>query len=73
MNPKYEFISNHREQLIIQTRQNNLIRSCRARQNGLRGKIFDKLGDALISSGSWLKKISRSPIDGNSVTIYSQN
>ncbi len=73
MNPQYEFISNHREQLIIQTQQNNLIRSCRAHQNGLRGKIFDKLGDALISSGSWLKKISRSPIDDNSVTIYSQN
>lgn len=73
MNPKYEFISNHREQLIIQTQQNNLIRSCRARQDGLPGKIFDKLGDALISGGSWLKKISRSPIEDNSVTIYSQN
>ena len=73
MNPQYEFISNHREQLIIQTQQNNLIRSRRAHQNGLREKIFDKLGDTLISSGSWLKKISRSPIDDNSVTIYSQN
>lgn len=73
MNPKYEFISNHREQLIIQTQQINLIRNCRDHQNGLPGKIFDKLGDALISSGSWLKKISRSPIDDNSVTIYSQN
>ena len=73
MNPDYEFISNHREQLIIQTQQNNMIRSCRAQQNGLRGKIFDKFGDALISSGSWLNKISRSPIDDNSVTIYSHN
>jgi len=73
MNPQYEFISNHREEMIVQTRLNNLIRSCRAQQNGLRGKIFDKLGDELISSGSWLKKISRSPIDDNSVTIYSQN
>jgi hypothetical protein len=73
MNPNYEFISNHQEQLLIQSQQNNLIRSSRAHQNGLRGKIFDKLGDALISSGSWLKKISRSPIDDNSVTIYSQN
>jgi hypothetical protein len=73
MNPKYEFISNHREQLLIQAQQNNLIRNCRADQNGLRGKIFGKLGEALISSGSWLKKISRSPIEDNSVTIYSQN
>jgi len=73
MNLNYEFISNHQEQLLIQSQQNNLIRSSRAHQNGLRGKIFDKLGDALISSGSWLKKISRSPIDDNSVTIYSQN
>jgi len=73
MNPQYEFISNHREEMIVQTRLNNLIRSCRAQQNGLRGKIFGKLGDALISSGSWLKKISRSPIYDNSGTIYSQN
>ena len=73
MNPQYEFISNHREEMIVQTRLNNLIRSFRAQQNGLRGKIFGKLSDALISSGSWLKKISRSPIDDNSVTIYSQN
>ena len=73
MNPQYEFISNHREEMIVQTRLNNLIRNRRAQQNGLRGKIFDKLDDALIASGSWLKKISRSPIDDNSVTIYSQN
>ena len=73
MNPNYEFISNHREEMIIQTQQNNLIRSRRAHQIGLPGKIFDKLGDALITSGSWLKKISRSPIEDNSVTIFLQN
>lgn len=73
MDFQYEFISNLREQMIVQTRLNYLIRSRRAQQKGLRGKIFDKLGDALIFSGSWLKKISRSPIDDNSVKIYSQN
>ena len=73
MNPKYEFISNHREEMIVQTQLNILVRSCRVQRHGLRGWMFDKLGDVLISSGSWLKKISRSPIDDNSVTIYSQN
>jgi len=73
MNPQYEFISNHREEMIVQTQLNNLVRSCRVQRHGLRGWMFDKLGDVLISSGSWLKKISRSPIDDNSVTIYSQN
>ncbi len=72
MNPQYEFISNHREQ-IVQTQLNNLVHSRKAHRHGLPGNIFDKLGDALISSGSWLWKISRLPIDDNSVTIYSQN
>lgn len=73
MNPQYEFISNHREEMIVQTRLNHLVRSRKAPQKSLRGKIFDKLGDGLIFSGSWLKKISRSAIEDNSVTIYSQN
>jgi hypothetical protein len=73
MNPQYEFISNHREEMIVQIQLNNLVRSCRVQRHGLRGWMFDKLGDALISSGSWFKKISRSHIDDNSVTIYSQN
>jgi hypothetical protein len=73
MNPQYEFISNHREEMIVQTQLNNLVRSCRDQRHDFRGWIFDKLGDALISSGSWLKKISRSSIEDNSVTIYSQN
>jgi hypothetical protein len=73
MNPQYEFISNQREEMLVQTRLSYSIRNCNAQRHSLRGKIVGKLGDALIASGSWLKKNSRSPMDDNSVTIYSQN
>ena len=73
MNPHYEFLDAHREQMIVQTKLNQMVRGRANSQSGMRGKIFDRLGDVLISSGSWLKKTSRSPVDETSVTFYPQN
>ena len=73
MNPQYDFLSAHREQMIVQTKLNQMVRGRANKQLGMRGRIFDRLGDVLITSGSWLKMTSQSPVDETSVTIYSQN
>ncbi len=73
MNPQYEFITNLQERMLDQARLNFMIRCCRNQQLGLRGIFFDRLGDVMISGGSWLKKLSGSSIDESSVAIYSQN
>ena len=72
MNPQYDFLSAHREQMIVQTKLNQMVRGRANKQLGMRGRIFDRLGDVLITSGSWLKKTSQSPVDETSVTFYSQ-
>lgn len=72
MDPQYDFLSTHREQLLVQAKINQMLQKRGNNQVGLRGKIFSRLGDVLISSGTWFKKSSRSPANENSVTIYSQ-
>jgi hypothetical protein len=69
MNPKFEFFTN-------QWKQNNSQRSPRMEKDenqssepGFRGKLFDLLGNAMISGGTWLKKSSKSQIDDQSVAI----
>lgn len=73
MNPKYEFISNQRGKMIVQSQIDYAIHDRRAPHSGLPGKFMDKFGDVLIASGSWLKKISQVPTDENSVTVYPQS
>lgn len=72
MHPQYDFLSAQREQLVIQTRQQEMVRGNSTRQPGIGGKMLSGLGDVLIASGSWLKKTGQSPIDDKSVS-YSQN
>lgn len=69
MNPKFEFFTN-------QWKQNNSQRSPRMEKDenqssepGFRGKLFDLLGNAMISGGTRLKKSSKSQIDDQSVAI----
>jgi len=73
MNPKYDFITDLQEQMIVYAEQNQFIRRSGVNQKGMRSRVCDNLGDVLISTGSWLKKVSRSNADKNSVAIYSQN
>ncbi len=73
MNPHYDFLSAQREQMIVQTKLNQIVHGRANKQLGMRGRMFNRLGDVLIASGSWLKKTSQSPVDEISVTFYSQN
>ena len=73
MNPQYEFISKQQEQLISLAHQTKLLQKRQVRRYGVWGKIIDRFGDVLIDSGSWMKRVSRSPIEDNSVGIYTQN
>lgn len=70
MNPNYEFISAWREQMIAQGRLNLLLRN---NHPGVRVRLFLKLGDILINSGSWLKRAAHSPIEENLIPLYTQN
>jgi hypothetical protein len=73
MDMRHEFMTNHQEQMIAQARINLEIRSVTKGQAGLQGLIFDRLGEAMIAMGTWLKKKSNAPIINNSVKFYSQN
>lgn len=73
MNPQYDFITDHQEQMIVYAEQNQIIRRSGVNHKGLQSRVFNNLGDVLISTGTWLKKMSRSNVDKNSVVIYSQN
>jgi hypothetical protein len=73
MNPQYDFIMDHQEQMIVYAEQNQLIRRSRINHKGLQSRVFTSLGDVLISAGTWLKKVSRSNVDKNSVVMYSKN
>jgi hypothetical protein len=70
MNPNYEFISAWREHMIAQGRLNLLLKN---NHPGVRARLFLKVGDMLINSGSWLKRAAPSPIEENSIPLYSQN
>ena len=73
MNPHYKFISDQREQLISPTHYTHQLRSRREKRYGLWVKVIDRLGDVLIGCGSWMKRVSSSPSEDNSVRIYTQN
>jgi hypothetical protein len=70
MNPKYEFISAWREQMMAAGHQNLFLKNS---QLGVRAKLFLKLGDVLINSGSWLKRAAHSSVEKNAMSLYTQN
>jgi hypothetical protein len=59
--------------MISQSRLSIEIDKNRIQKLGMRGKLFDRLGDVLISGGTWLKKSSKSKINDHSMTIFSRN
>ena len=73
MNPNYEFINKRQDQLLDQSQRIYLLRSFQMQKYSAWRRLIDHCGDLLITSGSWLKKASRAPIDKNSMGIYTQN
>jgi hypothetical protein len=73
MNPNYEFINKGQDQLMAQSQRLCLLRSFRPRKFSAWRRLFDYCGDLLITTGSWLKKASRAPIEKKSMGIYTQN
>ena len=72
MNRHYEFLEHQREQMITLTQNNMVIQRSKSQEIGFKSKLFDRLGDMMISSGSWLKKSSRSRKEDHSVAFYSR-
>jgi hypothetical protein len=73
MNPDYEFFTNQWKDMISQSQLSFEIEKNRNQESGFRGKLFDRLGNVMISGGTWLKKSSKSQIEDHSVAIYSRN
>ena len=73
MNPHYDLISNQQEQLISLSQRTNNLRNMQDQRNGTWGKVIGGFGDVLIICGSWMKRVSSSPIEEKSVGVYSQN
>lgn len=73
MNPHYEFISNHLEEMVLQAKNDAALKHSRTHPYGLLGKTAARLGDALIKCGSWLKKQSRTPVENTTMRIYTQH
>lgn len=73
MDPQYEFLSTRHDQLIEQSQRIQSLRKCSLYRQSLREKVMDSLGDAMISCGSWLKRVSGSELDQNSSVFLSQN
>ena len=73
MNPHYDFISNQHEQLISLSQHTSKLRNMQDQRNGTWGKVIGGFGDVLISCGSWMKRVSSSPIEENSIGVYTQN
>lgn len=59
MIPKFEFLTHQSQQMISQRQNNMKIDKYRTQEPGLRGRMFDRLGDVMISGGMWLKKSSK--------------
>jgi len=73
MNGYYEYILAQQNQLVKWSHRANYLRSCQEQHHGAWVRIIGRFGDVLISCGAWMKRVSSSPIDDNSVGIYSQN
>ena len=73
MNPDYEFLTHQWKQMVSQPRLSLAIEKDRNRKSGIRGKLFYRMGDVMISGGIWLKKLSKSQHNGRSVAIQSRN
>ena len=73
MNPQYDFISKQHEQLISLSQRTNSLRNIQEQRNGAWGKVIGRCGDVLIDCGSWMKRVSSSPIEDNSAGVYTQN
>lgn len=73
MVPKYEFWTNQWKAKNSQNRQITDNRKYLNSEPGLRGKLFDLLGDAMISGGTWLKKSSQPQIDDHSAALNTRN
>jgi len=73
MDPYYEYILYQQEQLITLSSRATYLRSLQDQRFGTWGKFIDKCGDVLINFGSWMKRVSNSSINENSVGVYTQN
>lgn len=69
----YEFIMEQQEQLITLSDRANYLRRYHEQRSSAWGRFVNWCGDVLIDCGSWMKRVSHSPIDENSVGIYSRN
>ena len=69
----YEFIMEQQEQLITLSYRASYLRRYHEQRSSAWGRVINWCGDALIDCGSWMKRVSSSPIDKNSVGIYSRN
>lgn len=69
----YEFIVKQQEQLITLSHRAVYLHSYQEKRSNAWGRFVHWCGDVLIDCGSWLKRVSISPKDDNSVGIYSRN
>ena len=73
MNPKFEFFTNQWEQYNSQRSPRMEKKEYQSSEPGFRGKLFDLLGNAMISGGTWLKKSSTPQIEDRKVIFNSHN
>lgn len=72
MDPRYEFVSRQQNQLITLSYLTRNLRSCRKPNRAVWVQIVGRCGDLLIDCGSWMKRVSHSPIESNSVGLSTQ-
>jgi hypothetical protein len=73
MDSYYEFIVKQQDQLITLSLRAIYPHSDRKRRVSTWGRFIGRCGDALIDCGSWMKRVSNSPIDENSVGFFTRN
>lgn len=73
MDPRYEFLSIERVKLLNQSKQTGLLRNSGIIPVSFRGRVLVRIGNGMITCGSWLKKISGSNLEQNSSILISQN
>jgi hypothetical protein len=73
MNPEYEFLTNQWKQMIAENKIRTEIKLQSVNTPTLRAKLFDRLGDVMISGGTWLKKSANLQIDDQPMVFSTRN
>jgi hypothetical protein len=72
MDPRYEFVTSQQNQLITLSYLTRNLRSCSRPNRAVWVQVVGRCGDLLIVCGSWLKRVSHSPIESNSIGLSPQ-